>query len=125
MQLTGKLEEYRARFIEAMDDDLNTADALGVLFDLVRDANIAFHDSGSPKGAKAVRGLLEELCDVLGILLKKEEEEIPAEILEMAEQRKQARLEKNYALSDELRDRAKEMGYLFEDTKQGQVIKPL
>ena len=125
VQLTGKLEEYRARFIEAMDDDLNTADALGVLFDLVRDANIAFHDSGSPKGAKAVRGLLEELCDVLGILLKKEEEEIPAEILEMAEQRKQARLEKNYALSDELRDRAKEMGYLFEDTKQGQVIKPL
>lgn len=120
---TASLPQYRDRFKAAMDDDLNTADALGVIFDLVREANTVFVDGGSAEGAAAAKGLLEELLHVLGIQLKAEAP-IPQEVLDLAEQRQAARAARDFAAADALRDQITALGYVVEDTKAGPVVKP-
>ena len=115
------LNAYKDKFIAAMDDDLNTADAIGVIFELVKDANTLFAEGGDTDEAKKTLKLLDELLDVLG-LLKKEEDDIPEEIKKLAEQRANARKEKNWALADELRDKITAMGYALKDTPQGVKI---
>ena len=115
------LNAYKDKFIAAMDDDLNTADAIGVIFELVKDANTLFTEGGDADEAKKTLKLLDELLDVLG-LLKKEEDDIPEEIKKLAEQRANARKEKNWALADELRDKITAMGYALKDTPQGVKI---
>ena len=121
--LVESLPIYRQRFIEAMDDDLNTADALGVIFELVREANISFANGGSDKGASKTLDLLRELLNVLGIDADGQQQEIPQQIQELAKQRTQARLNKNYQEADRLRDLIAAKGYSLEDTAQGSVIK--
>jgi cysteinyl-tRNA synthetase len=117
-------EKRRKQFITAMDDDLNTADGISAIFELVRDINTMSADSSTSRnqleeGAK----LFDELTGVLGILYnRKKADDIPAEILELAEQRKQARKEKNFALADELRNKIADMGYTIEETRQGTKI---
>ena len=115
------LNAYKDKFIAAIDDDLNTADAIGVIFELVKDANTLFAEGGDADEAKKTLKLLDELLDVLG-LLKKEEDDIPEEIKKLAEQRANARKEKNWALADELRDKITAMGYALKDTPQGVKI---
>ena len=115
------LNAYKDKFIAAMDDDLNTADAIGVIFELVKDANTLFAEGGDADEAKKTLKLLDELLDVLG-LLKKEEDDIPEEIKKLAEQRANARTEKNWARADELRDKITAMGYALKDTPQGVKI---
>lgn len=100
---------YRESFKAAMDDDLNTADAVGVIFEMVKETNSFFANGGDAESAKAAKALLDELLDVLGLL--REEEAIPAEIYELAEKRAQARKEKNWALADSLRDEITAKGY--------------
>ena len=103
------LEGYRARFNEAMDDDLNTADALGVLFDLARAAN-TFVSVPRTKGAvEAVTKTYTELMDVLGLMPRKTGEEFPAEVLALLDERQEARKAKNYARADEIRDQLKSL----------------
>lgn len=109
---------YREKFIAAMDDDLNTADAIGVIFELVKEANLVFAEKGTSSDAKEALSLINELLNVLGLLVDKNDE-IPAEVLELAEQRAQARANKDWAKSDELRDKIKELGYAVKDTKEG------
>ncbi|MBE6841549.1 MAG: cysteine--tRNA ligase [Ruminococcus sp.] len=118
-------EKRRNQFIEAMDDDLNTADGVTAIFELVRDLNTMSSDSSTSKEQlTAGAALFDELTDVLGILYNRnKEEEIPTEILELAEQRKAARKEKNFALADELRNKIADMGYIIEETRQGTKIK--
>ncbi len=118
-------EKRRQQFIEAMDDDLNTADAITAVFELVRELNTMSADrSTSKEQLMAGAAVFDELTGVLGLLYnRKTEEEIPAEVLELAEQRKNARKEKNFALADELRDRIASMGYIIEETRQGTKIK--
>ena len=119
------LEGYRARFNEAMDDDLNTADALGVLFDLARAAN-TFVSVPRTKGAvEAVTKTYTELMDVLGLMPRKTGEEFPAEVLALLDERQEARKAKNYARADEIRDQLKALGYAIEDSRQGAKIKKL
>ena len=119
------LEGYRARFNEAMDDDLNTADALGVLFDLARAAN-TFVSVPRTKGAvEAVTKTYTELMDVLGLMPRKTGEEFPAEVLDLLDERQEARKAKNYARADEIRDQLKALGYAIEDSRQGAKIKKL
>lgn len=115
----------RQQFIDAMDDDLNTADAITAVFELVRDLNTMSADKNTSKEQlTAGAAVFDELTDVLGLLYNRnKEEEIPAEILELAEQRKNARKEKNFALADELRDKIASMGYIIEETRQGTKIK--
>ncbi len=119
---TERLKGYEKRFDDAMDDDMNTADALGAIFELVKDANVTVTQGASREAAKAALDSLEAICDVLGILTKKEEE-LPAEIAAMVQERAEARKNKDWAKSDELRDRIIKAGYILEDTKQGQKVR--
>ena len=119
---TERLKGYEKRFDDAMDDDMNTADALGAIFELVKDANVSVGQGSSREAAKVALASLEAICDVLGILSKKEEK-LPAEIAAMVAERAEARKNKDWAKSDELRDRITKAGYILEDTKQGQKVR--
>ena len=105
-----------------MDDDLNTADALGAVFELVKDANVSISGQSSRTAAEEALKSLKALCGVLGFLTK-EEDEIPAEISEMMKEREEARKNKDWKRSDELRDAMKDAGYIVEDTKNGQKVR--
>ena len=115
-----ELESYRKRFCDAMDDDLNTADAIGVVFELVKELNTAFAEGGDAAEARTLLQGLEELLDVLGLL--RAAEEIPQEIIDMANARTEARKAKNWALADQLRDEIKAKGYELKDTPDGVKI---
>jgi len=119
------LMKYRDKFIDAMEDDLNTADAVSVIFELVRDINTATREGSSAAFAKAALELLEELCHVLGLLEAEEKkEELEPEIAALIEERQEARKNKNFARADEIRDILKEKGITLKDTPQGiQVIR--
>ena len=86
-----------------MDDDLNTADALGAIFELVKDANVSIGGTSSRAAAEEALKSLKALCGVLGFLTK-EEDELPAEISEMMKEREEARKNRDWKRSDELRD---------------------
>ena len=118
----ARLSEYENRFDQAMDDDLNTADALGAIFELVKDVNVSVQAGVSRLAAEKAMASLNALCSVLGILIR-EDEALPAEIQEMVNQRAEARKNKDWKRSDELRDAIKAAGYILEDTKQGQKVR--
>ncbi len=111
-----------ARFVEAMDDDLNTADALAALFDLVREVHRLAPVGVSRQAVAHGQKRLTDLCGVLGLLMR-QEDAVPAEVQALVDQRAQARRERNWALSDELRERIKALGYVLEDTKAGQKVR--
>ena len=116
-------ENRRGQFVEAMDDDLNTADGITAVFELVREINTELLDKAVTQGTlEALYKAFCELTDVLGIIYEKEEE-IPAEILELVEKRKEARKNKNFALADSIRDEIAAKGYIVEETRQGTNIK--
>lgn len=115
-------QKTKEAFIENMDSDLNTAGALGVLFELVRGANYMLDNDAKGADARLALTTLNELSDVLGILYR-DMTILPDEVKELAEQRTQARAEKNWALSDELRDKINILGYIVEDTAEGQKVK--
>lgn len=119
-----KLQQYRQKFIDAMEDDLNTADAIGVVFELVRDINTATKEGASKGFAEGCLKLLTELTDVLGILQDREEDGVDEEVRRLVEERQEARKAKNFARADEIRDILKEKGITIKDTPQGvQIIK--
>lgn len=105
-----------------MDDDLNTADAIGAIFELVKDANVSLNADSSRQAVQATLDRLTGLCDILGLMQKKEDA-LPADIQQMVDERAQARKEKNWKRSDELRDAIKAAGYVLEDTPQGQKVR--
>lgn len=117
-----RLKAYEKRFDDAMDDDMNTADALGAIFELVKDANVSVKQGVSREAAKAALNSLESICDVLGLLSRKDAE-LPEEIAELVRERAEARKNKDWAKSDELRNRIISAGYILEDTKQGQKVR--
>ncbi len=120
-----ELAGYKDAFCAAMDDDLNTADALGVLFEMVRACNTFVTEPRGKEAVEAARKQLIELTGVLGLLTQKKEEEFPEEALTLLEQRQAARAAKDWARSDAIRDTLKAMGYAVEDTKQGPKLKKL
>ena len=105
-----------------MDDDLNTADAIGIIFDMVRQLNTALDEQATAEDAKAALDGLNELCGVMGLLTKQAEIDDP-KALALLEERRIARENRDYAKSDEIRDALKDMGYIVEDTKQGQKLR--
>lgn len=117
----NRLPAYRDRFQRAMEDDINTADALGVVFDMVRDIN-TYASADRPK--KAIRSALDLLLELTGVLglLSKGKSDIDKEIEDLVEKRQQARRDKNWALADQIRDELKERGIILEDTPQGVKI---
>ena len=120
--LLERLNTYEQRFDAAMDDDLNTADAIGAIFELVKDANVSLNADSSRQAVQATLDRLTGLCDILGLMQKKEDA-LPADIQQMVDERAQARKEKNWKRSDELRDAIKAAGYVLEDTPQGQKVR--
>lgn len=117
-------ENRRAQFIEAMDDDLNTADGITAIFELVREINTAMLDENVTKGSlEQYRSIFDELTNVLGILFEAREDAIPQEIYDLVEQRKEARKNKDFALADKLRDEITAKGYVVEETRQGTNIR--
>jgi cysteinyl-tRNA synthetase len=114
------LGKYRDRFVEVMDDDFNTADAISVIFELVRDINAAISPASDPTKAltQGCRDIFMELCDVLGIPFGAEKS-LDAEIETMIEARQAARKAKNWAEADRIRDELKAQGIILEDTPQG------
>jgi len=118
------INSHKARFIEVMDDDLNTADALAVIFEFTREINKILQIPESTKAEiTALYALFKELTGVLGLLYSKKDDAIPAEILELAKKRTVARKDKNFALADQIRDEIVSKGFTVEETRQGIVIK--
>jgi cysteinyl-tRNA synthetase len=117
---TETFTQYRARFIAAMDDDFNTADAIGVLFELVRAINTEM-TAGVPSRAVADASLvmIRELTNVLGLLYARREESLDEKVEALIEKRQAARKAKDFKTADAIRDQLKEMGVLLEDTPQG------
>ena len=113
-------DQKKEMFVAAMDDDLNTADAISAIFELVRDINSAKDQSKATLEYAAA--VFDELTGVLGLLYNRDSGEIPAEITEMAQQRQQARKDKDFAAADKLRDEIIAKGYLLEDTAAGPKI---
>ena len=113
--------EYREKFCEAMDDDLNTADAISAVFELITAINTATRDGASKAFAQGALDILMELCTVLGLLQQEVEEkvEIEPEIQALIDERQAARKAKNFARADEIRDQLKAEGIILEDTPQG------
>ncbi|WP_311145479.1 cysteine--tRNA ligase [Stomatobaculum longum] len=124
--LTGAEEEelkafdaLREKFEAAMDDDFNTADAISVIFEMVKRANITVTEESSKAYITRVKELLEKLLDVLGLLSERKEENLDARVEALIAERQTARKEKNFARADEIRNELTEMGILLEDTKEG------
>ncbi|MBQ9535566.1 MAG: cysteine--tRNA ligase [Clostridia bacterium] len=115
----GRFDKYREEFCAAMDDDINTADAIAAIFELVRDANtVASSEAVTAAYAKAALAVLEELCGIIGVG-EKAEQSLDSEIESLIEQRQEARRSKNFAEADRIRDMLKEQGIILEDTPQG------
>ena len=126
-KLIAAAEEAGEKFVTHMDDDLNTADALTDIFELVKVAN-TLSQSGkvSGKAMTVAKDKILELTDTLGIELFKEEESgIPQDILDMVETRAQAKKEKNFAEADRIRDELKAKGYSVKDTPNGPQVEKL
>lgn len=115
------LDGHKQRFIAAMDDDINTADAISAIFELVSDVNKVITQNPSKEVCKKCATAIRELGAVLG-LLGKEKEGTDDDIQSIVAERAEARAAKDWAKSDELRDKLKEMGYIVKDTPQGQQI---
>jgi len=113
------LDSYRKRYIEKMDDDFNTADAISVIFDLIRDVNTNIDENSSVEIIKYCLDLIRELGSPLGILQKSERGSIETEVELLIEKRQKARQDKNWALADEIRDDLKDKGIILEDTSGG------
>ncbi len=116
---TATFDDYRTRFDEAMDDDLNTADAIGVLFELVRAENTALEGKPTKAFAAECRKMLHEITDVLGLLYSRKKDDLDSQVEAMIEARQAARKAKNFAEADRIRDELKEMGIVLMDTPQG------
>ncbi|MCQ4638362.1 cysteine--tRNA ligase [Anaerovorax odorimutans] len=118
-------DKYRQEFITAMDDDLNTADAISAVFELITAINTAVKDGASKEFAEKALEILMELTAVLGLLQHDEEEGgIDDDIQALVDERQEARKNKNFARADEIRDMLKERGITLKDTPQGvQIIK--
>lgn len=115
-------DKYRRQFIEAMDDDLNTADAISVMFELITAINTAVKDGCSKAFAEKSLDKLMELANVLGILQQEEKAGIDDDIQELIAQRQEARKNKDYARADEIRDQLAAQGITLKDTPQGVQI---
>ncbi|NLK43860.1 MAG: cysteine--tRNA ligase [Tissierellia bacterium] len=113
-----ELEKFKEGFIESMEDDLNTADAIASMFELVKYTNTNLDEKTSKTLVTRAHEILMELANVLGVLYK-EDEILEDEILDLIEKRTEARKNKNYKLADEIRDQLKERGIILEDTQEG------
>ena len=119
---TLKVEEakkFQENFDEAMDDDFNTADAIAAVFDLVKFANTNAGEGSSKAFVDALKKMIQDLCDILGLITEKKAELLDADIENLIQERQDARKAKNFARADEIRNELLEKGIILEDTREG------
>ena len=121
----ASLDKHREKFIEVMDDDLNTADGIAAIFELVSEINLDVKDGASKSFAEEALRRIRELTEVLGLFGGEDEEEgLGDDIQALIDERQAARKETNWARADEIRDQLAAMGITLKDTPQGvQVIR--
>ena len=112
-------EKRKQEFIAAMDDDLNTADALAAIFMLVRDINTLIAEGAGKTALEACADMFDQLTGVLGLVYNRKTEALDSDIEALIEQRTAARKAKDFKTADEIRDKLKAMGIVLEDTPQG------
>ncbi len=115
----AQADELRRKYEAAMEDDFNTADAISAIFELVKLANSTADENSTKTYVSYLKKMIEELCDVLGLITEKKEEALDSQVEEMIAARQQARKEKNFALADQIRGQLLEMGIVLEDTREG------
>ncbi|MDD2295349.1 MAG: cysteine--tRNA ligase [Eubacteriales bacterium] len=116
--------QYREKFIAAMDDDLNTADAISAIFELIRDINTDMQAGASQAFAEEALSLLDELTGVLGLLRKEKDDQLDEGLEKLIEERQEARKRKDFARADAIRDELAARGITLKDTPQGvQIIR--
>lgn len=118
-EIYSRFLNYRDGFNEAMDDDINTSEALSKIFELVREININSNEESSKEFLEKSLDLFKELTGVLAIVTKEDEKLLDVEIEEMIERRQIARMNKDFNMSDSIRDELKEKGVILEDTRDG------
>ena len=119
-EIKAKLVSRKEQFITAMDDDLNTADAISAIFQLVKDINTTvIADAPAKELVELATTLFDELTGVLGLVYNRKTENLDDEIEKMIEARTQARKDRNWAEADRIRDELKAQGIILEDTPQG------
>ena len=124
--LVEKSAEARVKFRKAMDDDLNTPDALASIFDLVKDINTAIAEASATKESlEAAAAMFDELTGVLGLLYNRKKDEVPAEVTELVEKRAAAKKAKDWATADAIRAQLTELGWAVKDTAQGPQLSKL
>lgn len=114
-----QIRQFISRFEGYMEDDFNTADAISVIFELVKSANIHVQEGCSGQLRDQYLDTLVRLCDVMGIITEKKEEILDADIQALIDERQAARKAKNFARADEIRDQLAAMGITLKDTREG------
>ena len=112
-------DALRGKYEAAMDDDFNTADAISAVFELVKLANSTGDADSTARYVSYLKDMIQELCDVLGIITERKAETLDSQVEELIAARQQARKEKNFALADEIRGKLLDMGIVLEDTREG------
>ena len=117
--VADEMDAFVKKYEAAMDDDLNTADAISVIFELVKYANVNVTEDSTKSTVELVLNTVTKLCDILGIITEKKEEILDSDIEALIEERQAARRAKNFARADEIRDQLSDMGIILEDTREG------
>ncbi|MEG1719343.1 MAG: cysteine--tRNA ligase [Clostridia bacterium] len=120
-----QFDVFEKNFEIAMDDDLNTANAISEIFEFTRKANIFLETPHSKQTLEALKERYMKLSNILGLIYSQKSQDIPEEIQELVKKRVEARKNKDFKTSDEIRDLLKEKGYAVEDTKEGPKISKL
>ena len=121
--VADEMDAFVKKYEAAMDDDLNTADAISVIFELVKYANVNVTEESTKATVELVLNTVTKLCDILGIITEKKKEILDSDIEALIEERQAARKAKNFARADEIRDQLSDMGIILEDTREGEKWK--
>lgn len=119
VKFTQEVEALQEKFNASMEDDLNTADAIAAIFEIVKLANTHCNGDSSKAFVQYLNDTISDLCDILGLKVHQEEELLDRDIEKLIEERQMARKNKDFARADEIRDRLLDKGIVLEDTREG------